>query len=292
MPRIISEFSDYYDSIAHSYFDKDDKIWLRKSEGIDSSSIDISKLPDNVRCFPPIKLENYSFIDQYAVLFCGKAYVYYEISGVQFFSIDAIKTALGSDEMIRKTFKGKKMTYSLPYPRSGMFDDQIIDYISKLGSRTGPRGRDFLNEKLDEANKIFSLLENPSKMPDDLFREHNTPIFWLNFEQANNRRSSFYSTFWRWGKNKADFKDNVSNFKDEVIFHKNYKLIDAGFAKVLDAASAYQEIEMYFSNNLAQQIDPVPERTQELIRDQHGFDKYSFKQVAPGERKARRKNKK
>lgn len=50
-----------------------------------------------------------------------------------------------------------------------------------------------------------------------------------------------------------------------------------GFQKVFDPYTAYQELDMYLSNQLADQQDPVPQRTQELIRDAHGFDDWSFK---------------
>lgn len=40
---------------------------------------------------------------------------------------------------------------------------------------------------------------------------------------------------------------------------------------------AYSEIDMFLGSDLATQRDPIPERTQDLIRDKHGFDKWSFK---------------
>jgi len=49
----------------------------------------------------------------------------------------------------------------------------------------------------------------------------------------------------------------------------------------LDPFQVAQEIEVYLGNELATQRDPIPARTDELIRDAHGFDKHSFRNSAP-----------
>lgn len=54
-----------------------------------------------------------------------------------------------------------------------------------------------------------------------------------------------------------------------------------------DPRAVYQEIEMYLGTHLAQQVDPIPARTDDLIRDAHGFDKLSFRHGRP-DRRARK----
>lgn len=67
----------------------------------------------------------------------------------------------------------------------------------------------------------------------------------------------------------------------------NPPLRGLGFSAVLDVPSIWQKIDTYLGNEMAVQVDPLP-LSDELRRDAHGFDDTSFKQPAPGERKARR----
>lgn len=67
----------------------------------------------------------------------------------------------------------------------------------------------------------------------------------------------------------------------------NPPLRPLGFQAVLDVPTIWQKIDTYLGNEMAVQADPLP-LSDELRRDAHGFDDTSFKQPAPGERKARR----
>lgn len=67
-------------------------------------------------------------------------------------------------------------------------------------------------------------------------------------------------------------------------------LADLGFQKLVHPYNAYQELDMFLSNQMAQQVDPVPCRTDDLIRDQHGFDKHSFRTSSPGKKRKRKKS--
>jgi hypothetical protein len=60
-----------------------------------------------------------------------------------------------------------------------------------------------------------------------------------------------------------------------------------GIDKIWKKPDTWQEISMYLGNQLATQAEPPIARTQELIRDAHGFDKFSFKSQN-SERKIRR----
>ena len=69
----------------------------------------------------------------------------------------------------------------------------------------------------------------------------------------------------------------------------NPNLRKLGFASKLDSFTCYQELDMFLGNQMAQQKDPVPQRTDDLIRDQHGFNDKSFRNTAPSTKKERRK---
>jgi len=72
---------------------------------------------------------------------------------------------------------------------------------------------------------------------------------------------------------------------DTVVANPN--LADFGLYRRIDAYTIAQEIEVYMNNELAVQRDPIPKRTDELIRDAHGFDKHSFRNTQP-DRRARK----
>lgn len=69
-------------------------------------------------------------------------------------------------------------------------------------------------------------------------------------------------------------------------------LRDLGFASVLGAPTTAQEIDVYLGNEMARQVDPVPERTDALIAHAHGFGMESFRNIPPGLKKLRRRQRK
>ena len=78
-----------------------------------------------------------------------------------------------------------------------------------------------------------------------------------------------------------NFVTDVGSYRVEL----NPALRAFDFAKIVDPFQCYQEIDMCLGSALAQQLDPVPERTPDLIRDAHGFDKDSFRNTKPDRRK-------
>ena len=57
----------------------------------------------------------------------------------------------------------------------------------------------------------------------------------------------------------------------------NPRLYELGFQKVLPVFDAYQRIEMYLFNELAEQKDPPVAISDDIRLAAHGFDKYSFR---------------
>ncbi len=65
-----------------------------------------------------------------------------------------------------------------------------------------------------------------------------------------------------------------------VYVNPNLGALFPRIASIVKPQDAYQQIDQYLGSRLAQQVDPVPERTQDLIRDAHGFDATSFRRGA------------
>ena len=75
------------------------------------------------------------------------------------------------------------------------------------------------------------------------------------------------------------------NYNNQIIQQVNPSLKEYGFQRLIDPYTAHQEIEMFLSSTLATEKNPIPKRTQELIRDAHSFDKNSFRNTKPDRRK-------
>ena len=83
-----------------------------------------------------------------------------------------------------------------------------------------------------------------------------------------------------------------SDGKHELLVKANPELGKLGFARFYDSYTAYQMIDQYMSGQLAKQMDPLPMDDKYRIHAA-GFDlKTSFRNMAPGEKKARRAAKK
>lgn len=68
--RVISKFRDYYD--IHNTYDKEDTLFLRKTEIISFNLLNNHKLPEPHQDIYEIAKN----IDYYFVIFCGKLYIY------------------------------------------------------------------------------------------------------------------------------------------------------------------------------------------------------------------------
>ncbi len=63
----------------------------------------------------------------------------------------------------------------------------------------------------------------------------------------------------------------------QVRITLNPRLAELDFQKIVPPFDAYQRLEGYLFNELAEQRDPPIEVCDEIRRDFHGFDKYSFR---------------
>ena len=65
-----------------------------------------------------------------------------------------------------------------------------------------------------------------------------------------------------------------------VRFTLNPRLAELNFANIIPPFDAYQKLESYLFNELAEQNDPPMEFSDIIRRDSHGFDKHSFRKDA------------
>ncbi len=83
------------------------------------------------------------------------------------------------------------------------------------------------------------------------------------------------------------FTLQVSVYSREVVLTRNPPLRQMDCMHLFHPAELWQTIDTYLGNEMATQVDPLP-LDDVYRRDAHGFDATSFKQPAPGEKKARR----
>ena len=76
-----------------------------------------------------------------------------------------------------------------------------------------------------------------------------------------------------------------------LVVATNVPLAPFRMQERMRAQQVWQNVDRFLGNEMAVQEDPPP-LSDELRRDAHGFDEWSFKQPAPGQKKARRRAKK
>lgn len=135
----------------------------------------------------------------------------------------------------------KKIISQAPHYRRKILEE-TRDQKQKSGFRRAP----FNQFCIDKFKEHLESFYRP-----DIFRELGVPTFVIKVESLGYRLNHCLT--------------------------KNHKLHSIGFAKIKDPYLAFQEIDMFLSNEMATQPDPVPVRTEELIRDSKGFDNQSFK---------------
>ncbi|CAB4196666.1 hypothetical protein UFOVP1290_186 [uncultured Caudovirales phage] len=65
-------------------------------------------------------------------------------------------------------------------------------------------------------------------------------------------------------------------------FTINPRLNEYNFITQVDPIAAFQELAMFVGNNLVDQKDPNPKLSDDIKRDIHGFDKFSFRKGKKG----------
>lgn len=267
--KIISKFKDYYDT-ALAYGQDDSVLFLRNKVEYEKTPDDLSFMnPKNTytattnREFFNYKNKIYFYTDYFYfnvfnVAFCGKIYTgirveqHKLIEGVDKLPISGSFNNLNVIE--QNDFNKKKITYCYSI-------EQLDELMLKL------KQYDFINNKMTVTNYIKKL--SLRSMLIEKFKVDNSKI---DFFASKKLPIVSY------------------NIEESVYIEKNNKFIEAGyrlienpclkdiqFYKLFDAATAYQELDMFISGIMAPENKPMTIIDDKHKAYQHGFDCYSFK---------------
>lgn len=153
-----------------------------------------------------------------------------------------------------------------------------VHWVANMCALTPPRGWE---KKFEEAMKHapFSLSKghDPCFAKETWWRENTPTKEQLVAVHRYYDAPVVLFSFERWEQNDCRVTVNP-NIRD------TFPLLMA----TLPPHQAYSEIDMFLGSALVSQHDPVPERTQDLIRDAHGFDTTSFRKGADTRKRKQR----
>lgn len=177
--------------------------------------------------------------------FCGCFYPAIEIDGHTYYSTDQLGASL-SKSFLRKYEADPRVLEEL-------LEEKDSSRFYWHCERQNPLTHHTWTEKLTEiAGKTF----------DDVFIQLNVPAFKVEYVAMNN------------DKIKNKFRCTLNPF-----------LKADSFQKVKGPAEAFQEISMCLGNQLARQPDPVSKISDEIMRDEKGFDEWSFRRHKEDDKK-------
>lgn len=259
--RIISSFFDYYDKgVAYGIDPK--QVYARETKEIDVDykhpeyNNELMKLS---RDMPMLRsISGFEFTKRSGVIaFCGKAYPWYQV-GMEY-----------GGNKFNKTY------YSIAAMEKDVMGDAFEDNASnRLISKKDYSDRAYMRDAVKHLRSdVEYMIYGPPKMywasshakvvqfdktsvgkklPDELFIRHNAPIMLV-------------------------YNHNDYTFHKNSTLYLNPRLNEFNFITQFDPIAAFQEIAMYLGNNMAKQVDPSTNFSDDLKRDIKGFDKWSFR---------------
>jgi len=290
--RIISKFKDYYDG-AQSFGTDDDLTYVRHTETHEFAYRPeddnrykefalLEKFMTNMPKPEPFRKHTFS-VTRHLVAFCGKLYPFVEIDG-SFFSHPQEYFDAVADKSILKNipsyvYKDKALKSHIETVNYYMNNNSSSVSISKF------MGKFRYNAKAWDA--FVSGL--PDKLPIELFLKASSPIIVLTCpDYVGGKRLGAVKTedVVECEFNKIQPPTRYSRNPRVTI---NPRLDDIEFARVVDPFTAYQEIDMFLSNQMVDRDTATNTGSDKIIRDSKGFDDKSFKNTAPSTKKARRR---
>jgi hypothetical protein len=136
-----------------------------------------------------------------------------------------------------------------------------------------------------EKRKLFSILGNLEPRRSNRWGRYQGASKLLS-QQGNTAHSAFLHAY------RIAIMVWTPEPYNSPILSKNAKLADFQFFKVMDAYSAYQELDMYLSGILAENEQSMLTVADSVKVQQHGFDKYSFRKSPTKDRSSNRSAKK
>jgi hypothetical protein len=240
--KIISKYKDYYDG-AHGWVSKQ-PIYIRKRQEYYFNELD-NKTKNILK--PILQLRNnmpridYFRMIHNVVVFCGKAYPHY--------------STCQSDQDRQTFYTTRDIERYCNNLIKKKYDTNITDARETLNQLNGLERyctyrNIFIRDKLTHKSWEGFKKNNNLNISVEIHKQIKSPIFLI------------YS--------------NVNNFYDVKLII-NPMLKNYNFMTQMSPFEAYQELEMYLGNQMVQQMDHNIKRSDELIRDSKGFDKWSFR---------------
>jgi len=236
--RISSTFKDYYDPLLNLYNEEVLPVYVRETKEVDQKC-PISH-PHSYTFYSSALLP--SLFASGIISFCGKGYPY--------FNVLEDDTSKLKDKNTRKY----PVKYSIVYDMESMIQYEIQSYNK---NSVGKFRRTYFNESsIRESYKQFynSVANYKWEL---LHLKHKSPI--MMFPNILHRY-------------------NKGLIQDRRTIILNPCLRDFDFARIVDPYTAIQEIDMFFGNQLATELDPTQITDDKILAASKGFGhKYAFK---------------
>ena len=246
--------------------DEDKSEWILKGLG----TLNAPRPPS----FDKIGYNNWSRRSYYGdgqltiVGFCGKKYILYDIDGRIYTSVT---------EFFESVDKGTSVDNFEPI-------DCFGDRAKKKGrAKRLKEHRDFVAFKREQDRRVRGLAKDSNEWSASRNNFYFTEIGWKQWQESVRNKMVIPDETHRY------WKTPIIAWNNEYVINPCLK--ELGFQKIVDPYTAFQEIDMYLGNNMADQFDPTLGRTDNEIRDSHGMDKWSFRNPAPGRKKRKQKKK-
>lgn len=244
---------DYYDS-AMAYLSEPDKGCIYKRE---LSEVWTKKSPVDILLgsSSDVRHNNISKFKPYVLFFCGKVYPFIKVIYESSFSTQLSTYESKEDEFI----------YSLDEYHKFLKENEL-ELKNKKNVRSGIfSGRsNIMTEK-----GVKEFFEQSKKDYSKIHHELKSPVVLLEYSYGNNQEGIKH--FWQY----------------KITINPNLKSLN--FVKVISPTEAFQEIYMYLGGFLSNNEDPSDNISDEIKRNQKGFDEFSFKTMK-GDKKPRKKN--
>jgi len=269
--RIISDFKDYYDS-ALSFGIDPNLLYVRNQEqfefpgqvgekkGFMPRGLDQAlRIPlEYLRALPHLVVDAKVSPAWYPEMpitakiygFCGFLYGALEINGTTYFATDQLSATVAPAFLAKCGLDPDGLERLLRQRLRYRFYDQF--------ERPKPLTHDFWKRCVaDFRGKRF----------DEVFVDARVPVFRLDYVALNKR-----------------------GCPDTIRCTLNPYLRPDAFQKIKSPAQAFQELSMYLGNQLARQLDPTQIVPDDVLRDEKGFDQWSFRRHREDGKKYRKRN--
>ena len=237
--KIISNFKDYYDGVAHNDYEKDQYKYIRERIPILRyfKSGPYSRAIKNIAApfsgFRYIYRDGGSVDPSFHLLgYCGKLYPYLALHYSNHRALYPLLQGTGKERFYFYSFEEfQELIEKIGKPASKYFDSH-----------------NSLKKYVNSWNEVCKRAESTDIQ--GMFLEFGVPLFEISNPDRN-----------------------------DAVLTLNPVLSDLGFQKIKDPYTAYQDIDTFVSNDLVRIDNPADNFSDELKIHAHGFDKKSFRKA-------------